>query len=318
MKHIVYTFFAMLLMCMTSSCEHKELCYDHAHTVDLKVVFDWRDAPNASPASMALYLYPENGDEPIRYDFTNREGGVARVPFGTYKAVCMNSDTKDVFTRNTEDINTFELFARPTSLVGGLFALGVRSDNAPRADGTENENVASGPDMMWTDHSREPIVLKITDESRTITFYPHQSVCTYDVEIRNAANLKYTSGVSCAISSLAGGMLPYIDKVTEEPVTVPFDARINMDNSSITGATRTFGYSKEAGLKQFLTVYAVLLDESKWYYTYDVTDQIHNAPDPLNVHIVLDGLPLPKPLVNGGGFKPTVNEWQSVDVDINM
>lgn len=49
-----------------------------------------------------------------------------------------------------------------------------------------------------------------------------------------------------------------------------------------------------------------------------MTDQIHNAPDPRNVHIVLDGLPLPKPIVNGGGFKPTVKEWQTVDVDIKM
>ena len=65
-------------------------------------------------------------------------------------------------------------------------------------------------------------------------------------------------------------------------------------------------------------MYAVLADDSKWYYTYDVTDQIHNAPDPRNVHIVLDGLPLPKPIVNGGGFKPTVKEWQTVDVDIQM
>lgn len=67
-----------------------------------------------------------------------------------------------------------------------------------------------------------------------------------------------------------------------------------------------------------MTIYAVLADESKWYYTYDVTDQIHSAPDQRNVHIVLDGLPLPKPIVNGGGFQPSVDEWQSVDVDIEM
>lgn len=31
---------------------------------------------------------------------------------------------------------------------------------------------------------------------------------------------------------------------------------------------------------------------------------------------MLDGLPLPKPIVNGGGFHPTVDEWQNVDVDV--
>lgn len=136
------------------------------------------------------------------------------------------------------------------------------------------------------------------------------------MEIRNVKNLKYTSGVSFSISTLAGGFLPYINKVTDDVVTIPFDGSMHQEASTVT--TRTFGYSPTANRTHKLTVYAVLADDSKWYYTYDVTDQIHNAPDPRNVHIVLDGLPLPKPIVNGGGFKPTVKEWQTVDVDIKM
>lgn len=58
MKAKVYTIFTMLLLFAMTSCEHKDLCFDHAHTVDVKVVFDWRNAPGASPASMAVYLYP--------------------------------------------------------------------------------------------------------------------------------------------------------------------------------------------------------------------------------------------------------------------
>lgn len=40
--------------------------------------------------------------------------------------------------------------------------------------------------------------------------------------------------------------------------------------------------------------------------------------DPRNVHIVLDGLPLPKPITNGGGFQPEVEPWQPVEIDIEM
>lgn len=85
-----------------------------------------------------------------------------------------------------------------------------------------------------------------------------------------------------------------------------------------TGSLLAFGHCAATQNAHQLTIYAVLADESKWYYTYDVTDQIHSAPDQRNVHIVLDGLPLPKPIVNGGGFQPSVDEWQSVDVDIEM
>lgn len=105
-------------------------------------------------------------------------------------------------------------------------------------------------------------------------------------------------------------------------VTIPFDAAAgegeNGEKSVVTGALLTFGHSPAVDKAHQLTVYAVLSDGSKWYYTYDVTGQIHSAPDPRNVHIVLDGLPLPKPITNGGGFQPEVEPWQPVEIDIEM
>lgn len=301
-----------------TSCVHKELCYNHAHTVDVNVVFDWRDAPEASPASMSLYLFPVDGSEALRYDFTGRDGGTTRVPIGHYNAICLNSDTENVLYRNIKDINTFEVYTRPVSLLAGLSSLLGKANNAPMADGTENENVASELEPLWTDRSMQVLEFNLTEKSKTVVFYPQPATCFYDVEIRNAKNLKYISGVSCALSSLAGGMIPYHEKVTDELVTIPFDAVVHLEESTITGDLLTFGYSSDAAKKHQLTVYAVLADDSKWYYTYDVTDQIHNARDPRFVHIVVDGLPLPKPIVNGGGFQPSVNDWTSVDVDINM
>lgn len=44
---------------MLAACQHKELCYDHSHVVSLNVVFDWSEAPDATPASMSLYLFPK-------------------------------------------------------------------------------------------------------------------------------------------------------------------------------------------------------------------------------------------------------------------
>lgn len=177
------------------------------------------------------------------------------------------------------------------------------------------------PDMLWSDHA-EGIGLNQETAAPTITLYPAVSVCRYTVEIRNAKNLKYVSGVGSSISGLAGGLLPGAgaDALTGERVTIPFDAVTGKDKDGektvITGGLLTFGH--KTGNNHTLTVYAVLTDGSKWYYTYDVTDQIHSAPDPRNVHIVLDGLPLPKPIVNGGGFQPEVEDWQTVPIDIEM
>lgn len=315
----IYIMFVVAMAFTVTSCDYKELCYDHSHTVDVKVVLNWKNARKAAPESMSLYLFPKNGDEALRYEFTNCEGGTIRVPVGSYGAMCLNSDTENVTYRNVEQQTTFEVYTRTVDLLSGLSSLGVMSLGAPRADGAEDERVALPPDMMWSDCA-EIVEINSTDETPVIELYPKASVVKYSLEIRNAENLKYVSGISGSLSGLAGGLLPGVgyDATSNELVTIPFDGTISSDKTTITGSLMTFGDCYNAESRHQLVIYAVLSDNSKWYYTYDITEQIHSAPDRYNVHIVLDGLPLPKPLVNGGGFQPTVDEWQSVNINVEM
>ena len=317
MKKIFHAAAAAAVLAAATSCEHKELCYDHSDAVDVEVVFDWCNAPDASPESMSLYLFPAGG-EALRYEFTDCRGGTIRVPVGSYEALCLNSDTENVTYRNAECRETFEVTTRTADLLSGLSVLGVLSDGVPRVDGTESERVILPPDMLWSDYA-ESVELKPTAGTPTVTLSPEMSICRYTVEIRNAANLKYVSGISGSLSSMAESLYPGVgcDATCKTGATIPFDAAVSADKSTVTGELFAFG-CPSARKTHTLTVYAVLSDESKWYYTYDVTDQIHSAPNQRDVHIVLDGLPLPKPIVNGGGFQPDVDDWQSVNVDIEM
>ena len=319
MKRSVYLIFSLLLVVLAvSACRHKELCFDHAHTADVNVIFDWKYAPSARPESMALYLFPKGGGEQLRYDFTNRNGGTVRVPAGEYEAVCINSDTKDISYVNRNDRRSFEVSTRSTALLSSLSPLGVSSKGAPRAN--NEERIAQSPDMLWTDMVEGIEIVLSAGKRQTIVLYPKVSVSNISVEIRNAQNLKYVNGVSCSISGLAGGLFPGLgcNSLTKELVTIPFESVMSVENSTVTGATRTFGHCPLDVNKHILTVYAVLANNSKWYYAYDVTEQVHKAPDQRNIHIVIDGLPLPKPITNGGGFKPEVNEWQVVEIDISL
>ena len=206
MNHVLLAVAVLAVLSLTS-CEHKDLCHDSLHVVNVKVVFDWRKAPDAAPASMSLYLFPTHGGEALRYEFTDRNGGIIRVPVGHYDAFCLNSDTENVTYRNTGSKTTFEVTTRTADLLSGLSALGVRSAGVPRARGTEDERIVLPPDMLWSDHA-EGIGLNQETAAPTITLYPEVSVCRYTVEIRDAKNLKYVSGVGSSISGLAGGLLP--------------------------------------------------------------------------------------------------------------
>lgn len=64
MKRIFYTAAVAVLLAMTA-CEHKELCYEHPHTTDVDVLFDWNYAPDAERNNevegMRLWFYPIDG-----------------------------------------------------------------------------------------------------------------------------------------------------------------------------------------------------------------------------------------------------------------
>ncbi len=308
---------AALILC---GCEHKELCYDHAHVVSLKVNFDWQLAPEANPSSMSLYLYPEDGGEAMRYEFTDRRGGTIRVPIGRYDALCLNSGTENLRYRHTERRETFEVYTRDTELLSSFTSLGVRSDGAPRAEGTEDERVALQPDIVWSG-SADDILLTLGDEGevREVTLLPDAVTVAYTIVIRNIDNLKYAMGLDASLSTLAESVRLYDGAPTGEDITLPFGLQVRPEEASATGSLLTFGHCpSRVDNRHYLTVYAILADGNRWYYTYDVTDQIHGAADPRDIIIEVDGLPLPKPLVNGGGFQPVINEWQQVDIEITM
>ena len=302
------------LACLVS-CDY-ELCYEHPHTGELRVVFDWREAPDAAPESMSLYLFPAAGGEPLRYEFAGCAGGVVTVPEGSYRALCLNSDTERVLCRDTELWERFECSTRTTELLAGYDAYGVRAESVPRAEGTADERIAATPDELWSDRAEQVAVAK--GDTRTLTLYPSTAVCTYTVEICGAENLKYAAALGGSLSGMAGGFLAGRGTTTAERVTVPFDASKSEDRTTLHARFLTFGQPAGSAASHMLIVYAVLSDNTKWYYTYDVTEQVRRAPDPYRVHILLEGLPLPKPIQNGNGFRPDVDEWQTVKIDIAL
>ena len=302
------TIFASLLLI---SCEHKDLCYDHSHTYRVQVVFDWRNTPGASPETMRLYLFPVDGGTSQAYEFTDYRGGYINVPAGGYRALCVNSDTESVLYRNTDSFDGLEAYA-PEGV------LNVGGSPAPRAEGTSGERIAGSPDRLYSDRLYD-LVIEPSKESQTVTLYPALSVCRYRVTITNVSNLKYISpdGVSGALTGMSGGMLVGRNELTSDPVTVPFGV-VSDGTSTLTADFLVFGQTGPEDSVHKLVIYVIMSDGSRNYYTFDGTRQVDGAPDPRDVHIMLDGLPLPKPIVNGGGFHPTVDEWQNVDVDVPM
>ena len=318
------------LFLLLSSCDHKELCFDHPHGGEVQVVFDWTDAPDASPESMRVWLFPEDGNSSSEmYEFSGNTGGIINIPPGRYKAICLNSDTEFILYRNTESFETFEVYT-PNGTQGRRSSL-----LSTRAD--DGERIALSPDRLYTGHLDE-VTIRETTEGQTVTLCPQLSVCRYRISIKNVANLNYvaTDGVSGAISGMAGGFLVGQGRGTTERVTVPFQI-VSDGTSELMADFLTFGGAiltaeEEAEGKTVtheLRIDVTLTDGTTTTTTFDVTKQVNSGSGDgsdtttgggdLNVEV--KDLPVPKPQPkpdSGGGFQPTVDDWRDVDVDIPM
>lgn len=308
---------SLAAMLLASSCHHKDLITELTPRVKINVVFDWRNSPDTTATSMALYMYDRSTGTPIRYIFDNPVGGPLSIPFGSYDGVCLDGDCADwADLHHTDDPELFELRTADADV---LETYGIATHSMPRAEGTGAERVARTPGMTWANRQND-IELPPDLTEKTITFYPEEITCHYIVDIYDVENIAAIHGASldATISGMAEGYAEGCHHSTDSHVTMPFVLTADATSQSLHGQFLTFGECCATKCTHTMTVYMILNDGSKMYYNFDVTSQVASAPDPRHVHIVIHGLTLPRPMTESGGLRPSVDEWEAVYVDLHM
>lgn len=331
MKHriaqaLFFTLHFSLFTLLLTSCEYKELCTDHPHVkwVDVNVVFDWSHAEEADVKGMTVLFYSVDNPyaEPIRYDFAGNSGGKARLGLGTYRAVAYNNDTETILLRNFSPYDELEAYTRVSSIEEGSR---LTRSGMPRLQGTEQENVILEPDPFYATASDEPFTLTAEDTDVTIVLKPDYRYYTLDIIINNVPNLQYTGQFGGALSGLSASRYVASGECSDVAVTEAYTVTV-VDATTLKMELRYFGHcphmDEGESNSHLLAIYAILADGSKWYYGLDITEKLHDAPvDEHTEHVVItidEGIPVPKPIVNGSGFQPTIDGWQGEEIEVKM
>lgn len=318
-----------ILMSITAltGCVHRDFEFDSGATAHLDVVFDWSNEPHAQPATMSLYLFPRDGREPQRFEFIGRDGGRIRVAPGDYDAICINSDARGVYYRGMAAHSTFEVTTSEATVLTFGAAFSFKSFDLPRASGAEDQPIASLPPLLWAASSREVTVTPAGDGegapgNRELRMFPARIVDTYAVTVRHINNVKHLRALSATISGMSDGHVAAEGIPNHNRATLPVDLTHDPVGATAQGEFLTFGHCPGERAPHKLMLYAILTDNSKYYFEFDVGDQAHEPPDADNVHhITIDLLDLPEPSAGDsqtGGMNPVVDQWQSVDIDIDM
>ncbi len=312
---------------LTTSCEHKELCYTHPHTGVVRVEFDWTDAPEADVATMTICFYNAETGALTKVCYADAQNGMD-VPLanGTYSVITYNSNSDAVYAEDIDNFDTHYLTTRQGSMTEPSAGYSdSKSDNVPRVPSAADEQVRITADQMWGCSQTDIEVMVAEGEVQIITLTPYELTCTYTYEIRNVENLASVVRMNAALTGMSGALYPSTDMVDEAPVTLPLTSE--WSGNTIYGKFYTFGHNESNNTRKFLTLYVWSTDGAQHSYgttgndaLFDVTEQVVNAPDPHNVHIVIDGLVLYKadPSASDGGFQVSVDDWDDENHDIHM
>lgn len=311
---------ALLISLIFSSCHHKDLDFEEIPMEEVEIRFDWSNAPEANPASMATWFFynpTESPDSTLRFDFPNASGGIVRIPYGHFSGLAYNSDNTDwAYFRNSENMEGFEIYTRQ---VNSLPKSGLSTRGIPRAKEAEDEVMVETPGQVWS-AKNETMNFKRGERNKVLVFTPEDIMCHYVVDILDIENLSAIEGTAAdaSLSGMSGGYYQGKKQATDTKYTLPFIMTKDDSNNSLHGEFLTFGESPVRNNPHKLCLYALMKDGNKYFYTFDVARQIYDANDPKYVHIVVHGLSLPKPITGGNGFQPDVSDWEQIDIDLKM
>ena len=327
MKNFSKILLVLLAAASMASCQ-KDLCYDHDHgetRQPLTVRFDWSGvAEAANPSQMSLMVFA-GASQPVEFQFAGMSGGALSLPAGDYQFTGFNSDT-EMGTRGMS-WGDFEIYSQQTEL-NAFSRMFATTRYVPKTRGTEEQPVIYEPDALWTS-AAAGVEMSEQTYGQTVTMPMEEATRLYSFTITGIDNFDYITEVAGTLSGMSGSWIPALHRPSDDEVIIPFSVTKSADGTpAITGTVRTFGHCPGRGADNhndhMLVVYAEVKSGQKYYYTFDVTEAMHDANHVIDgsghteVPIEISGLPIPKPIVNGSGFQPDVTVWNEVNIGIDL
>lgn len=324
-KYHISLMTAMTLL--LTACEYKELTDGTEANRPQKtfiVNFDWNRVQSSAP-SMRIAFYADDfkmnnraGEQSNGYtffDIPNAETALT-LPVGSYHVTAWNNNTEYVITGNINDRNTLFATTDTYSAHGDTrFAFLVDSIFA-------GQRVLDYPDYMV--HANT-MAFELTDDNtpQRLTMYPDSMVITMEVRMKGVKGLEWCQNIRGAISNAAGKRFMAFDNLTEDAVTVMFDAQPIPEQDEVYAKFWLFGIEPTATPLQHKMAFFFWLPGGKVFLTADVTEALRKySGSNSQVEIVIPNrdIDLRAYMKNGGtGMVVTADDWQETeDIPLNF
>ena len=291
----------------------------------------------AVPANRRVGMYSPDNHSLSYADFVGPEGGYISPEPGTYDILVYNFETESTILRGEDDFQKAEAYTNEISpyLKGQIRPLleqrrKLRQERLAASSVSETaatddeERVVYEPDHLFVGRVKGQdiprLLLEEGDREIVIEVDATSIVETWKIEIRGVQGAEYISSISAIISGQAASTYLYSGEDSDESVSVYFTMQTNRartsDEGMIMGSFNTFG--KKPGVESELSLDVSITDSGGITYDlhYDLTSDFLDNPE--RVIVIEDDISIDPPSSGGGGFDPSVEDWDNVRTDIEL
>lgn len=319
----------LLLMAfvLSASCQRRPL--EDMNTgvwldLDLDLEVLNHDGPLPTPELMRVLFYDAETEEFISDDYVLPEGGYVSAQPGRYKMLVYNFDTQSTLIRNDSWVPTIEAYTSeiPTSTRTSLL---TKLSNSTRPDfeaPKPSDIIVYEPDHLLV--GREEVEIVRTTGTQTIYASASSIVETYYLAVR-LHNGDHVASAQALLSGQAkSNKFGHPGGRSDEPVTLYFTmtpGKNDRTGEEVLHTTfNTFGKIPSEISNLWLTI--IVTDKNGTVITWhkDITEEFVDNHERY-IYLEEEPIPIPDPPDPpsvGGGFQPSVDDWEEVNQDIHI
>lgn len=304
--------------------QEKSLDHDIVLSYDTELPEQYQEKiDGTTPAYYEVLVYDINTNELKATHILGKNGGQMNLFPGQYHLVVYSFGTESTQVENLNNRLTANAF---TTDITELKSTIIKSKNTSyeavkSTKGYEDDPIINEPDHLYVANEMDVFIEAFQGREEEITIRTTAS-SILDVYSLEVLNIKGAENIEKVEAFVTGQIISnHFGKPARNnsPATLAIEMLPDIQNQRLYTVFNTFGKLPGAQNKIFLDITVTDSGGGQYRYVYDVTNQFDD-PGNKDHQLIIDGeiIDIPKAEHGGGGFQPSVDEWEREDIDVPL
>lgn len=287
-------------------------------SVDNELETEYKEKINGRmPEYVEALFYDAATNQLVMSQILPPEGGTFEVPSGKYDIVVYNFGTESTQVSSLGYRLDAEAFTTDITkqMVHKMFGAAVNdgSDTKTDSKGYEDDPIIHEPDHLYVANKTGVEVPAFTGKDVSVTIHADASTIldVYSMEVLGIKGVENIEKVDAFITGQIKSNYFGQRQRNDDPATLYVTMKPDKENNRLYTVFGTFGKLAGESNNVYLDITVTDSGGGQYRYIYDVTDQFDD-PDNKNNKLIIEGeeIDIPAASQGGGGFDPTVKDWE--------